>query len=269
MRYGVDWSQNYEKLVIMTDGKGTKPIRIKWESDFFSWVKTLNSGDTVLVEAPFEPYYHKTRNDIIDYCEQNGIQLLTINPRETANERINKGIVATSENDTLDIADAKIIFRFLKEGKKHFPKAKRAEEKELTWKDEVNMDRRNGWKQSVKMYTYLPESAPVEHADALTNNGEYADGFVLPIIRAAVEVKTNGGNRNLFEKYVGNYGAGYPSYLRATFYRRVRTLDQRVLGVRSFKKAGIKIIEDYPEIHKRNMKKLRKASRWIFSQIQV
>lgn len=268
-RYGVDWSQNPEKLVIFTDGKGVKPVRIKWESDFFSWIKTLKSGDTILVEAPFEPYHHKIRNDIINFCKANGINLLTINPRETANKRIELGVVAQSEEDTLDIADAKIIFDFLKKGIKHFPKAKPAEEKPLTWKDEVNMDRRNGWKESLKLYSYLPTSAPSEHLDSLTNGGKYADGFVLPVLRAAIHVKSEGGNREQFEKYVGSYGAGYPSYIRATFYRRVRTLDQRSLGIRSFKKAGVQIVRDYPELHKENMKKVRKATRWIFSQAKV
>lgn len=265
-RYGVDWSQNHENLHIITDGRSSKPVRVDWSNDFYSWIKTLKSGDTVLVESPFEPYHHKTRNDIIKHCETNGINLLTINPRETANERINLGMTYDEKTDG---KDARIIFNFLKSGKKHFPKAKPAKERPLSWTDEVNMDRRDGWKESIKLYSLLPTSVPQEHQDALVNGKKYADGFVLPVLRAALQVKKTGGDRNQFEKHVGSYGAGRPSYIRATFYRRVRTLDQRVLGVRSFKKAAINIIVDHPDTHKENMKKVRKACRWIFSQVKI
>lgn len=270
MRYGVDWG-NPGKLVIFTDGKGSKPVRVEWAGNFEAWIHTLKAGDIVLVESPFEPYHHKTRNNIIDYCEQNGITLLTINPRETSNERINQGIVAIkSDEDPQDIIDAKIIFNFLRQGTKHFPAAKKVEERPMTWKDEVNMDRRNGWVGSMKLYQQLPAEVPAEYLDALANGAKkYADGFVLPVIRAAVYVKSIGGDRTQFERELGCYGGGFPSYLRATFYRRVRTLDQRILKVRSFKKAGIKIVVDHPEVHKENMKKLRKASRWIFSTVKV
>lgn len=270
MRYGVDWSQNPDKLVIITDDENGGMKRVQWRGDFFSWIKTLQRGDIALLECPFEPFHHHIRNSIIDYCESNGIILLTINPRETSNEAINRGLQPKSKDDSRDLEDAKILFGFLVDGKKHLLKPRKVEVKPLTWDQECNMDRRNGWLESMKLYDYLIPECPPEHLEALTNNGEYADGFVLPMVRAAVEVTLEGdGRRDTYDKYVGGYSGAQPSFLRATFYRRVRTLDQRVIGTRSFKKQGIRIIVDHYDTHKKNMRAVRRATRWLFSQVKV
>jgi hypothetical protein len=268
-RYAVDWGQNPEKLVILEDVNG-KPRRVKHDGRLFEFIKTLKNGDSVYLESPFEPYHRTIHNEIVDYAVKNGIAIFVINPRETANERMNQGIVGKDDDDTLDKEDAKILFQFMVEKKKHFASPRPWEIRDETWQDAINSERRIGWPSGDTMLAKLPpaKSVPDVHKDALLNGTIYSDGFVIPVVWAATETKKEGGNRDDFERYLGNYGNGYPSYLRATFYRRVRTLDQRALEVKSFKKAGIVIIRDYPDVHKTNMKKVRKACRWLFSQVE-
>lgn len=169
---------------------------------------------------------------------------------------MSKGTEKTDEND------ARQIFEFWKEGKVHLSKPHVTAEVEDTRMKRIEKLRRRNWpKQDSAEFSRCLPKAPADILKVLGDGKKLSLPFCLPLVAHALDVIDAGGKREDFDRKVGMYGAGYPSFTRShCYYHRLRALRARAHGVKSLK--GV----DDPIVRKDLMKKLRRATRWVYHQ---
>lgn len=217
---------------------------------------------TLYIESSYESYLNDVYNSTLDLAQDLSSIILTVSSRKTAQVRWPR-----KKSDELD---ARIIWDIAHSGY-HLKVPKKRDLKPLGRLQQANSDRRAfGYTENnpswVETMSYLPEYFSLEPIlqDVLGNKGkEYAEGFVNPILQTALDVLEAGGTRPDFDKRVGTYGHGYPSYQRAAIYNRangrVSTLVKRDL------KAGL---TDEEELKKERMRQVRRATRFLFGCVK-
>ena len=114
-----------------------------------------------------------------------------------------------------------------------------------------------------RLRNYLPpfkelQQTKPEIAKALADGNKYCNVLTMDCLIAAEGCNS----RKEFDRAVGFYANGYPNLARSDFYHwRVKTIAKRLDGVRKMEDVN-------PATTKQAMRMLRKASRWIYSQVK-
>lgn len=223
--YACDWGSGNK--CVFYDGEHILTDTPKTVADFIRH----RSPCILYVESPFESYDNQRYNDTLRLANELGTKIFTISPRKTDRLRRDKGL------DKSDEVDATLIWEIAHSGY-HLKIPQPRDIRRVSRLAKANNDRRafgytNANPSWAEAKQYLPPFESLEPwlQDILGNNGKYAEGFVTPIIQAALQNLDDGGNRDDFDKMLGTYAHGYPSYQRAAIYNkangRVATLVRR------------------------------------------
>ena len=199
----------------------------------------------IVTESTFMSYDPIGRNEVIEDILKRGNLILTISPRATAHKRFALGRMGmkltnkmkmTSANQKLkEENDTKVIYEIIKEGKVHlkvpqlvvidfsepakcFELHRRHDFEQWTGKpvlqDPSTVMNKDG-KPSIEFQKMWCKDAKLKLKKP---KYEYEWKIVAPMYLAYL--KSNGNIKN-FERLVGCNSSGYPSFARATWYRRI------------------------------------------------
>ena len=252
--YSCDWGHGnkcvfYDGVLILDSAP--KNVR-----DFLK----ANSPCILYIESAFESYHNETYNETLKLANSLGSQIFTISSRKTDRLRRVQGL------EKSDTVDAVLIWE-IAHSNYHLKTPTSRVLRRLGRLEKANNDRRAfdytdsnpSW---IEAKNCLPSYASLEPwmQDVLGDGKKYAAGFVTPIVQCALSVLDNGGNRDDFDKLLGTYAHGFPSYTRAAIFNkangRISSLVRRDI------KAGL----DEEESLKNRMRQVRKATRFIFNQ---
>lgn len=264
--YAVDWGGHADKLVVH-DGQETFAAG----TDLLTFVRE-RSPCRILIEPTFESYARSVHNQVIDEAERLGTSILTLPTRKTASERGRRGIEKSDE------ADAKLIWTLYHEGRVHFAHARRwAVEENQTRMERIELLRRRGYpkEETQEFVLFWPSrhEVPARVLDALGDGKkDLAEGTLLPLIAASLDVLESGGTRDDFDRFCGTYGHGYPSFVRSNLYwHRLQALRLRRLkesnSDKSLTKSALKGLDD-SIVRKQAMRDIRWATRWVFHHVK-
>lgn len=267
--FGIDWDRN--GLYVTNDGESVSYLE-KWSLVDFN---NEFAPCIIVLEAQFESYAPVKRNAAIQNSKELGSELLTVPSRYTGREikltympenpdkTIHRSRSGSREwKEIADYVSAVVIFEMATKTRMHLKRpALYPEHKESEW-ERFNEIRRGlgGLKKTdpwvVETMDVLPpfSEVPTEFQNALGNASSYALGFMLPMIIASKE----SSSRKDFERRLGNYAHGYPSFCRATYMRRFTTLAKREQGVRKNEDV------DWKTARKSIFPRLRGAVRWVY-----
>jgi hypothetical protein len=161
---------------------------------------------------------------MIKRAEDDGHVLKTVAPRSTASirNRSEKKIVNTDKNDVM------VIWKIANEGKKHLAAPRKAAPRVATLHDRIQFYRRTDkLRFPNKKISEIPEIAEIqqklpysslspEHKRFLGNGKNYDKIIMIPY-----EAAKTATSRKEYEKLLGLYEHGYPSYFRSTICRRI------------------------------------------------
>jgi len=265
----IDWAKKNDLAFLDKNGEIQSLVE---KLSLYEVIKKYSSQfDTFVIESTFESYDLEEHNNVIDLVKKLGLQLFTINPRETAHFRMANELNKTDKNDAIS------ILRMFLEGEKHFRIARKwnvNNKEDLNWKSEykrIARLRNKDWntvKTNKKLSTeYNIFQTIQQNTTFKTELGEPVGkktklslSFVFPFILIALKSKS----RKEFDKRTGLYGNGYSNILRSNFYySRVNTLLKRHFGVKSLKNIDKTLLN---EKRKETMKILRSAVRSIYAE---
>lgn len=240
----VDWGKA-PKFIALDDEGNLLPV-----NDIFDVLEKY-SPVRVFIESTFESKEPEQRNTAIDFAQTMDSEILTLRPSITATYRKLWGITKTT-----DEVDAHVIRRIATETEVHFSKARKAEMRIPTIQRKADKLGVRGVVRHLGPYA----SAPSEIRNSLGDGKAYAKTAAMFVV-AALESPT----RKEFLRRVGCSGSGFPSVLRATFYRRVKTMVRQVFGVRSLKSIPQEMITP---VFKQSQKLLHRALRQLYYQVR-
>jgi hypothetical protein len=250
--YSCDWGNGLK--CVFFDGKNILTHSPKRVSDFL----LTHSPCVIYIESAFESYDNSLYNDTLTLASHLNSKIYTISSRKTDRLRRDKKLDKTDETDAI------LIWEIAHSGY-HLKVPRPRSIKRTSRLEKANNDRRAfGYTSSnpswSEVKSYLPEylSQPDWLKDVLGDGKTYASGFVTPIAQAALEVLDNGGNRTSFDKLLGTYAHGYPSYQRAAIFNKANG------RVSSLVRRDIKNGLDEKESLKIRLKQVRKATRIIY-----
>ena len=246
--------------VAMDFGKGVKLQFCDWEGNALPQQKSVleflerYSPVRIFTETAMACKEPEERNSIIDYAQARGSVILTVGTRTTMTYRKLWGMPKDERSGAGDLADAQLIRRIALETDALFLPIKKAEVRE------PNIQRRANRLTARRIAEVLgpPDDNLSAFCDVKT--GKYAKTTAL-FVQTALEQNT----RKAFLRNVGAHGHGYPNYLRATFYRRVKTLVRQRLGVRGLSKVPLEQIDP---IFREEQKRLFRALKVLFARVK-
>lgn len=226
---------------------------------------TAYSPCTLYIESAFESYDNELYNSTLKLADSLGSRILTISSRKTDRLRREKEQAGLLPPDSKsDEVDATLIWEIAHSGY-HLKVPKPRKINRTSRLEKANNDRRaygytNANPSWAEARQYLPGYSSLEPwlKDVLGDGKKYAEGFVTPIIQAALQVTEVGGNRDNFDRLLGTYAHGFPSYQRAAIFNKA---NGRVASlVRRDVKSGL----DEKESVSKRLRQVRSATRIIF-----
>lgn len=275
----VDWG-NGRKTTFCYRNPSTGVLEIfPFDGSLFDFI-SMQKNVSLILEKTYESRARKKHNHIIELAAQNNITLLPISPRRTDGYRSRKGIEKSDVNDSFAIY---LIGEDKIKGGIPFKKLLPLPEKSETTFNKFDIIRQDNYpKKAVdEILSCLPSFKSLEKPlkEALGDSTKYSHGFVIPYVLLAKDVLATGGGRKEYLKGVGNHEDGFQCFNRSTFYRRVGTVENRLLDELDLdrtqlkdtgkKKSLVRLNEEaWLPIHKESMNKVSKAVRWIFYQVK-
>jgi hypothetical protein len=215
-------------------------------------------GDIIVIECNFEPHSPEARDKVIDYCQQENIDIKAMPIRQTGKiKRILDRALDPSKHETEE--DRKRTLEWVeREGLElHEHDDLRAVEA-IRWcyYNDItpsNKPKRTSWENKTPMEIYqtlrtsggltpdhpwvqkILRSAPTFLMLPPEDDGRYdvrdcyfQDGnFSLELLIPTVIMTDRAKNREEFDRLMGLYNSGYPSSVRSSFVRRAITLANR------------------------------------------
>lgn len=195
----------------------------------------------IVTESTFESYDKIGKNEVIDLMKAAGIDFRALSPRNTAIKRYEMGHTGVNTTNAFALStlnqkakeeiDVKAMWKLVEEGKVHLRKPTKVIIDFADPRICFEAHRRHNQLDicPVVQKTALPDPSTMGEAFKLMwcNTAKmklvkpkyvYDWNIVGPILLAYLD--SNGGRKD-FERLVGCYNAGYPSYARATWYRRI------------------------------------------------
>lgn len=252
-KYSCDWGSGSK--CVFFDGENIVSTQYKRVADFIRH----SSPCTIYIESAFESYDNNLYNSTLKLADELGTEIYTISARKTDRLRREKGLEKSDETD------AKLIWE-IANSNYHLKRPQQRSIRRTSRLEKANNDRRafgytNDNPSWAEAKTYLPDYSSLVPwlQDILGDGKKYASGFVTPIIQAALQILDDGGNRNDFDKLIGTYAHGFPSYQRASIFNKA---NGRVASmVRRDLKNGL--IEE--DSLKERLKQVRGATRYLYS----
>jgi hypothetical protein len=242
----MDWGQG-KKLQIV-DGEG-EPF--PQQANVFAFLETY-SPVRIFTETAMSCKHPHERNEIIDYAKSLGSEILCLGTRTTRTYCKQWGI----SGELPDIVAAGIIRRIALETDALFVPIKKVTIRPPSLQRRADKLGIKGVTAQLGRYADAPENV-----QRCFGNGEQYDTTAKLFVQAALE----SDNRLDFIRQVGCYGHGYPNILRATFYRRVKTLALRIAGERSSKVIPTDV---WSGLYKSCQKDLFKALKTLYYQVK-
>ncbi len=216
-------------------------------------------------EVSFGSFDSRVRNEAIDLATARGTELRTISNRATKNYRADKGLPpkATLKLTGIqsDEEDARIIYLIAFTGNYHLAKPRRWEIRPETYKSKMVKERSVGWSgpDAARARALLPPAADApEYLVGWQDNGKrkkrWKENMVLPMVLAAIDVVSRGKGVREFDRYVGAYAHGRNSQLRSNFY--------------FWRLPAVCANDNSKENRNKEASKLKRGTRWIFSQVK-
>lgn len=219
---------------------------------------TAYSPCILYIESAFESYDNELYNSTLELAARLGSRIWTISSRKTDRLRREKGLEKSDETDAI------LIWEIAHSG--YHLKVPRPRQINRTSRlAKANNDRRafgytNANPSWAEAKQYLPDYSSLDSwlKDVLGDGKKYAEGFVTPVIQAALQVLEEGGNRNNFDRLLGTYAHGFPSYQRAAIFNKANG------RVASLVRRDIKSGLDEKESLNVRLRQVRRATRIIY-----
>lgn len=275
---GLDWGNGSKLTYAFVKEDGTIETRV-WKQGMVSFIDYCFACGCkcIVVESTFESFNHSRRNEVIDAAAKLGVEIVTLNPRETAwYRKSHDGWQDMKAGVYGDALDAFILLSIHQEAHKHLAKPRRAVEHEATTGvQKIDKIRRDlGYRLRdplVKEYLqYLPSfgSIPADVQECLGDaRGKKYD---LPFVMLTVAASLDFPRKEQFENDFGMHGHGQPGLLRSSFFRRVKTLCDRAQknALTNLSGTSEPANGNHNPLRKEYMRKLRKTVRWVYWQVR-